>query len=128
MVVGNPNENYGKELILDIHFCNPETFTKERLDEFFKAVCERTGMKRCERHFWGYEDKFEYANAPDHLKGLSAIQFITTSNITIHTLDVLKRVYVNFFSCKDFKSETVITLAKHCFGGQVVNAREAIRR
>ena len=45
--------------------------------------------------------KIEKQNLP-HTKGTSAVQFILTSNITIHTLDLLEAAYVNIFSCKKF--------------------------
>jgi len=92
---------YGKELILDIHECNINMFTREKLCEFFEILCDKIDMERCDLYFWDYDDcPEEYKKASDHLKGRSAIQFISTSNITVHTLDVLKKVFINIFSCK----------------------------
>ena len=88
--------DYGKELILDLHNCNSYKFTRKCLTNYFIELCELIDMERENLHFWDYigqED--EYEKAPDHLKGTSAIQFISTSNITIHSLDVLKRAYIN---------------------------------
>ena len=97
--------NYGKELILDLHDCDTGSFNREGIDEFFLQLCGLIDMQQCERFFWDYDGlPNEYENAPEHLKGTTAVQFITTSNITIHTLDVLKKAYVNIFSCKDFDS------------------------
>ncbi len=71
-------------------------------------------MVRGPLHFWdyqcdecGYFDKEDYDKAEDHVKGISAIQFIQTSSIVIHTLDVLKAVYLNVFSCKLFDPNVV---------------------
>ena len=50
-----------------------------------------------------------------HLKGTSAIQFIMTSNITIHTLDLMENVYLNIFSCKDFDSYVAEKFSKEWF-------------
>ena len=55
-----------------------------------------------------------------HLKGTTAIQFIKTSNITIHTLDLLKNVYLNVFSCKYFDHREVIQFSKKWFEGIIV--------
>ena len=33
------------------------------------------------------------------------MQFILTSSIVIHTLDLLGAVYINIFSCKDFDTD-----------------------
>ncbi len=114
--------NYGYELILDLQRCDPSTFTRDSLREFFVALCEKIGMERCDLHFWDYEgESEEYAAAPDHLKGVSAIQFITTSNITVHTLDVLGLVFLNIFSCAPFEiTEAVEFCCKH-FCGTVTN-------
>ena len=57
-----------------------------------------------------------------HLKGTSAVQFILTSNIIIHTLDLLGNVYINIFSCKDFDPENAIKFSKNWFRGEIVNS------
>jgi len=115
---------YGVELILDLHDCNPETFTRESIDNFFIYLCDLIDMERCDRHFWDYEgQEEEYEKAPDHLKGGSAIQFISTSNITIHLLDVLKKVFINVFSCKDFDVNVVKEFSVLWFKGKIVNCQ-----
>ncbi len=58
-----------------------------------------------------------------HLKGTSAIQFITTSNITIPTLDILKNVYINIFSCKDFDADVARGFSEEWFKGKIVNSQ-----
>ncbi len=40
-----------------------------------------------------------------HLHRISAVQFIETSTIVCHPLPLLKAVYVNVFSCKEFDTE-----------------------
>ena len=57
-----------------------------------------------------------------HLKGTTAIQFIKTSNITIHTLDIMENVYLNIFSCKDFDSDIVKRFSEQWFKGRIVNS------
>jgi len=52
-----------------------------------------------------------------HLVGTSAVQFIKTSNITIHSLDLLQKVFLNVFSCKDFDEDVVIEFSEKWFGG-----------
>jgi S-adenosylmethionine/arginine decarboxylase-like enzyme len=114
--------SYGKELILDLHDCNPETFSRQSLSDFLLALCHTIDMERQEVHFWDYEDRpEEYASAADHLKGTSVVQFISTSNITIHTLDVLKKVFINLFSCKDFDTQVATELCVDWFKGRPVN-------
>ena len=55
-----------------------------------------------------------------HLVGTSAVQFIKTSNITIHSLDLLQKVFLNVFSCKDFDENVVVNFSATWFEGRVV--------
>ena len=115
-------KNYGKELILDIHKCDADTFTRDSIKKFCEKLCGLIDMESCEFHFWDFKDDPEgYAEAPDHIKGISAIQFITTSNITVHTLDKLERAYINIFSCKDFHIPAARRFTKDWFKGMVIN-------
>ena len=117
-------DSYGKELILDIHECDISTFTRESIEKYCKELCKLIDMVPCELHFWDFEDDPDgYAEAPDHIKGMSAIQFITTSNITIHTLDVLKKVFVNIFTCKDFDGITARDFSATWFHGKIVSSK-----
>jgi len=112
-------ETYGKELILDLQGCDPKTFNRECIGEYFVKLCDLIDMERVEVHWWddlthpdvaGYEE--------DHLIGTSAIQFIKTSNITIHCLDRLKKVFLNIFSCKEFDTFVAMDFSKQWFGAQ----------
>ena len=114
--------NYGKELILDLHNCHPETFTRKSIRNYFKKLCEEIDMVRCKLTWWDdlYTPEEEKETEP-HLVGTSAIQFIKTSNITIHTLDIMKRVYLNIFSCKEFDAEKAKIFSERWFSGVSVN-------
>ena len=119
---------YGKELILDLHKCDPKTFTRKNIEKFFAHLCYRIDMEKCELFFWDDEGlPPEECQTDPRLKGISAVQFIMTSNITIHTLDLMERVYLNIFSCKDFKSSIVKETALSYFGGEIVNATTVTR-
>ena len=122
------NDYYGKELIIDLHDCDVSTFNRKSLDAYFEKLCKAIKMHKCERYFWDDAGvpKEERQSEP-HLKGTSAIQFIMTSNITIHTLDILKKVYINIFSCKDFDADIAAEFSRKWFGGRIVN-KQVIRR
>ncbi len=101
---------YGKELILDLYNCDVSKFNRESIREWLKELCVLINMSRADLHlhYWdyvGYEEGAEEKMlAPKHLCGTSGVQFITTSNITIHTLDKAKEMYINIFSCRNFSS------------------------
>lgn len=120
----NQQKYYGKELILDLHNCNSATFTRKSIESYFKALCDLIKMERSELYWWDdYGVPPEEQETEPHLKGISAIQFITTSNVTIHTLDILKNVYLNIFSCKDFDTDATKTFSKNWFKGEIVNSQ-----
>src|SRR4051812_31734648 len=87
---------YGKELILDLHECDSSRFSRESLEQFFAELCDLIQMERCDLHFWD-----DVGVAPEEqqtdpkTKGTSAVQFILTSTIVVHTLDLTNAVYVN---------------------------------
>jgi S-adenosylmethionine/arginine decarboxylase-like enzyme len=81
------------------------------------AICEAIDMEREDLHFWDYEGVPEEELPTEaHLLGTSAVQFIKTSNIVIHSLELLKAAYVNIFSCKTFDSKVAEKLTKEWFG------------
>ena len=94
---------YGFELVLDLHGCEAKLFNRDHIDKFFTDLCDLIEMEKCEVHFWDDVGvpKEEQQTQP-HTKGTSAVCFILTSTIVIHTLDILGAVYVNIFSCKPF--------------------------
>ncbi len=116
-------KNYGKELILDLHDVkNIHLFNRKDLEHFFIDLCDLIDMEREDLHFWDetYTPEAE-KYTEEHLIGTSAVQFIRTSNIVIHTLDVMKRVYLNIFTCKDFDPEVAKEFCRKYFNGTVVN-------
>ena len=115
--MNDKSTSYGYELILDLHGCDPITFNRKSLKGYFKKLCDAIDMVRSDLHFWDYEGvpQEEREEEPPHLLGTSAIQFITTSNVTIHTLDKLKAVYVNIFSCKQYDKDLAEQITKEWF-------------
>lgn len=111
-------KSYGKEIILDLHECDPATFTRASIKEFFQRLCRILDMTPEKLVWWDdlYERIKDRESEP-HLKGTSAVQFIRTSNITIHTLDLLGKVYLNIFSCKNFHETNAINFAEKWFKG-----------
>ena len=107
---------YGYELIIDLHGCDVSTFNRESLDGYFEKLCSAIDMVKCERYWWddvGVAEE-EKQTSP-HTKGTSAVQFILTSTIVVHTLDDLKAVYINIFSCKPYDKDIAEKITKEWF-------------
>ena len=110
---------YGYELILDVHGCDAETFNRESIDGYFEKLCIAIDMVKCERYWWDdvgvAED--EKQTSP-HTKGTSAVQFILTSSIVIHTLDLLGAIYINIFSCNPYDKDLARAITMEWFSGK----------
>ncbi len=97
------SEPYGKELILDLSECDISTFTRKSIGEYFDKLCLLIDMEAQDRHFWDDEGLPEdECQTNPKTCGVSAVQFILTSTIIVHSLTKLKKVFINIFSCKDF--------------------------
>ena len=107
---------YGYELLIDLHGCNTRRFTRTDIEEFFDGLCERIAMQKCVVHFWDDVGvQLDEKQTAPHTKGTSAVCFILTSSIVIHTLDLLKTVYVNIFSCKEFDPKVAENFTQEWF-------------
>ena len=121
-------KGYGEELILDLKECDPSTFNRTSIATYFTKLCRLIDMEMQDRYFWddvGVPE--EDCQTEPHLKGTSAIQFIKTSNITIHTLDILKTAYINIFSCKDFDKDVASEFSIKWFKGSLIHRTEVGR-
>jgi len=112
---------YGWELIMDLKNCDVSTFTEEGIESFCKELCKVVDMKAQDFHIWA-SDPSDYDSEPDHIYGVSAVQFIVTSSITIHALHKLKAVYINLFTCKSFDPEDARECITDYFRGEIVSA------
>ncbi len=107
---------YGLELILDLHNCDGSRFTRGSIEAFFRELCELIDMERCDLHFWDDVGvPLRDRQTSPKTKGTSAVQFILTSTIVVHTLDLMKAAYVNIFSCKSFDTDEAARFVAHWF-------------
>ena len=122
-------EAYGQELILDLHSCDASTFTRRDIERYCQELCDLIDMERCDLHFWDDVGVPEEEQQTDpKTKGTSAVQFILTSTIVIHTLDLMKVAYVNIFSCKDFDTDEAAEFTAKWFGSTDWTATVVARR
>ena len=60
--------------------------------------------------------------------GISAVQLIQTSAITIHTNDEARDMYLDVFSCKDFNAEDVLSAVKDWFAPEGLDSQTLLRK
>jgi len=115
---------YGFELIMDLHECNASKFNRNSLNGYFTKLCNAINMEKCECYFWDDVGiPIEEKQTSPHTKGTSAVQFILTSSIVVHTLDLLKAVYINLFSCKPFDKDVAEKLTQEWFDSKECKSR-----
>ena len=128
-------EVYGYELILDLHGCDVDKFTRKSFRKYFIALCDEIEMERAKLVFW--DDRWVIilnkilpwrwiwpvkVQTNPKTTGISVVQFILTSSVVIHALTKLGNAYVNIFSCKEFDEDKARELTKKWFGTKQCNA------
>ena len=129
MTNGPKRPPYGLELILDLHGCDSSRFTRSSIEDFFRGLCELIDMERCELHFWDDVGvPLEDQQTDPKTKGTSAVQFILTSTIVVHTLDLMQTAYVNIFSCKAFDTGDAAQFTARWFRSSDWTSNVVVRR
>ena len=98
---------------IDLHGCERSRLEDPAtLRRFVPSLIDAIGMRA---HGPLALDRF----GDGELEGWSAMQFIETSSITVHTDEVSGRCFVDVFSCRLFDSEVAAAIAVAHFGGAV---------
>jgi len=120
---------YGKQLLLDLYGCDATTFNRKSVEEWLEQLCKLLNMIRADIHFWDYEgvpeDEIPYDQP--HLVGTSAVQFITTSAIVVHTINLLEECYIDIFSCKGFDEHDAGQFTRDWFKAKKISSQVIYR-
>jgi S-adenosylmethionine/arginine decarboxylase-like enzyme len=103
---------WGYHLMLNCKNCDKSTIqSKTHIATFLKKLIEMTDMVA-----WG-KPKFMDLETGEHpeLYGISVVQLIHTSSITIHFMNQTGDVYFDFFSCKKFEPKKVVECFRYFF-------------
>lgn len=96
MMVKHINKYYfGKEFIISIYSCCDDIHNIDFWSTWFSELINLIDMKA---HGPLHIEKFGEGD----LHGISAMQFIETSSIVMHTDTKNNGIHLNIFSCKDF--------------------------
>ena len=121
-------EEYGKGLVLDIHFVDKDKFTVKIIKSFVEDLCTEIGMTTgIKAIVWGTDSNKDEMKDPK-AQGLSAIQFLHSSSIVCHAIDSVNRVFINIFSCKEFDTNKAKDFALKAWGGKIVSEHNMIRK
>ncbi|AYK09230.1 S-adenosylmethionine decarboxylase [Brevibacillus laterosporus] len=111
---------YGKHVLVHMERCNENILSIEVVKDFIMKLVKDIDMVAFgECHCYRFGDGEEI--------GLSAVQLIYTSSITLHTNDLHREGYLDVFSCKDFSEEQVKQSIIDVFGPENVQYQVIIR-
>lgn len=99
---------YGKHIILSASLCNDEIKSTDAIGKFIKELVDRIDMVA-----YGEPVIARFGGGIE--VGISAVQLIETSAITIHTNDGARDLYLDVFSCKTFSEDDVLAVVKKYF-------------
>jgi S-adenosylmethionine/arginine decarboxylase-like enzyme len=112
---------YGKHLMLTAISCNENLLDIPTISRFIKEMVPAIDMVP-------YGD-LTIARFGEGIEvGISAVQLIVTSAITIHTNDNARDLYLDVFSCKWYDESIVLDMVKKYFNPQNINDSVILRR
>lgn len=112
---------WGKSIAIDLHQCEHERLTDPSLLKQF--VAEVIKVVDMEAHGPCYVDRFGGGD----IEGLSAMQFIKTSSISVHLDEVGNRAFIDIFSCKDFDADKAAEFTKNFFRAGHIKVTTLVR-
>ena len=117
----NGNKYYGQHLIIDCKKCKREKVQSiENWTNFIKELVVSIDMIP-----YGELHIARFGTGTDI--GISAVQLIETSAITIHTHDISGDCYIDCFSCKTFSNKVVRDLVDKYFEPLSINELTLMR-
>ena len=112
---------YGKHMMLTCESCNENLLSLNTMKQFLKELADAIDMIR---HGEPIAERFG-----DGIQiGISAVQLITTSALTVHTNDAARDLYLDVFSCKWFEEDAVFEVVSRYYAPQATTHQIVIRR
>ena len=117
----NGGKYYGKHLMVTALSCNENILDLDEVSSFIKEMVPKIDMIP-------YGDLIAARFGEGIESGISAVQLISTSSITVHTNDAFRDIYLDVFSCKWFEEETVIEMIKEYFSPVEIKETVILRK
>jgi S-adenosylmethionine decarboxylase len=113
--------HYGQHVMLTAVHCNEHLLDMDAIARFIKKLVKDIDMV-------AYGEPFIARFGGGQEEGISAVQLIETSAITIHTNDKFRDLYLDVFSCKEYETGLVLDAVKDCFGPTDISFEEVFRK
>jgi len=109
-------KKWGMSLHLDLHGCNARILDdRKAIKEYVQQLCKEIKMER-----YGPTRVAKFGKGWRY--GLSAMQFISTSSITLHSVPPLNANYIDIFSCGKFDPEKAKKYSMEYFQAKTAKA------
>lgn len=99
---------YGKHLVLSARHCNDNLLDADAITRFLKDLVVRIDMV-------AYGEPLVARFGEGIEEGISGVQLIETSAITVHTNDMARDLYLDVFSCKGYNETDVLAFVTSTF-------------
>jgi S-adenosylmethionine/arginine decarboxylase-like enzyme len=120
--IPSKRKSWGVHLLVDADGCNKEIDSEKDIKEFFhNMIINKLKMKELS------DVLFEKVDDPEDGRGISAIQMLTTSHISLHGDDKGNKIFLDIFSCKFFEKEPVLKYIHEFFRPKRMVYREIFR-
>jgi S-adenosylmethionine/arginine decarboxylase-like enzyme len=110
-------EYWGYHLILDCAGCNDKIADKDQIKVFLKTLVKDIKMTAVG------EPVIKYLLEGEPNAGFSVMQLIETSSITCHFVEPNSTMYIDVFSCKEFKPKDAMAVIDRYFAPKKVKQR-----
>lgn len=112
---------YGKHLVLTAKSCNDDLLSVGKMKAFLATLVKEIDMV-------AYGEPIAARFGQGIEEGISAVQLIETSAITIHTNDMAREMYLDVFSCKGYKVSSVLKVLQQYFAPVSCNHQTLLRK
>jgi S-adenosylmethionine/arginine decarboxylase-like enzyme len=120
-LVHNGEKHYGQHMMVTALGCNEALLSIEKLYEFLQQLADDIDMVR-------YGPPIVARFGKGHETGCSGVQLIETSQISFHSNDNHRDIYLDVFSCKSFKESTVTQLLAQYFSPSSITSEMVYRK
>ena len=117
----NGGKYYGKHLMVTAVSCNENILNIDTVSGFLEKIVPAINMTA-----FGEPVIAKFGEGVE--LGISAVQLITTSAITIHTNDAFRDMYLDVFSCKWFDEEIVLDMLRDYFSPEEIKENIVLRK
>ncbi len=129
------NNSAGLHIMMDARVSDPSVFESDKLMQLFECVVQALDMKPLDK-IQIYEvpvnplilERVKQTGNFEDEGGISTIQVISTSHLSLHAWPLQKYFAMDAFSCKSFNAETALTLIRNMIGVTAENTLVVKRR